>query len=143
MRVFIDTNVLVSVLLNLAESGSVRAIFQAFTAARFILLISGKLIDELTETVRAKPRLSKRITEERLNRFVSLLMQTAELIDEIEEPIPSVTRDPDDDYVLAYALVGAADYLITGDNDLLSLQGQIAGLEIVTPTQFVEILSSR
>ncbi len=143
MRVFIDTNVLVSVLLNPAEGGSVRALFQAFTAARFTLLISGKLIEELTDTVRAKPRLSKRITEEQLNQFVSLLMQTAELIDEIKEPIPGVIRDPDDDYVLAYALVGAADYLITGDNDLLSLQGQIAGLEIVTPTQFVEILSSR
>ena len=140
MRVLIDTNVLISMLLRPSEDGSVRAVFRAFTAGRFTLLISKKLIDELTETVRTKFRLSKRVTEEQLTNFTTLLNQTAELIDEIEDTIPTVTRDPDDDYVLAYALVGSADFLVAGDKDLLSLEGQIEGLQIVTPSQFLACL---
>lgn len=65
---------------------------------------------------------------------------STERIDPIKGPVPAVTHDPDDDYVLAYALIGAADYLVTGDKGLLALQGLIDGLEIVTPAQFVELL---
>lgn len=64
------------------------------------------------------------------------------MISPIEESIPAVTRDPKDDYLLAYALVGKADYLVTGDKDLLVLQAEIPDFEIVSPRQFSEILSS-
>ena len=140
MRVFIDTNVLISFLLSQRESGSIRTIFRAFLANRFTLLLPQWLIGGLMETVRTKPRLSKRISAEQLNQFGTLLTLLAEQIEEIEPPIPAVSRDPDDDYVLAYALIGAADYLVTGDKDLLVLSGQIPSLEILTPAQFANIL---
>ena len=140
MRVLVDTNVLISILLKPSEGGPVRALFHAFVAGRFTLLLPEWLIDELTNSVQTKPRLAKRISITQLNRFTALLRAAAEQIAEIETPIPVVSRDPDDDYVLAYALVGNADYLVTGDKDLLALEGLIAGLEIVTPAQFVEIL---
>lgn len=140
MRVLVDTNVLISILLKPSEGGPVRALFHAFVAGRFTLLLPEWLIDELTNSVQTKPRLAKRISITQLNRFTALLREAAEQIAEIETPIPVVSRDPDDDYVLAYALVGNADYLVTGDKDLLALEGLIAGLEIVTPAQFVEIL---
>lgn len=140
MRVLVDTNVLISFLLGRGEGGSIREIFRAFLAGRFTLLLPRWVLDELITTVKTKPRLSNRISVEQLDRFTDLLMLSAEQIDEIDSPVPAVTRDPDDDYVLAYALVGAANYLVTGDMDLLSLQGRIAGLEIVTPSQFAELL---
>ena len=140
MRVLVDTNVLISILLKPSEGGPVRALFHAFVAGRFTLLLPEWLIDELTNSVQTKPRLAKRISITQLNRFTALLRAAAEQIAEIETPIPVVSRDLDDDYVLAYALVGNADYLVTGDKDLLALEGLIAGLEIVTPAQFVEIL---
>ena len=140
MRVLVDTNVLTSILLKPSEGGPVRALFHAFVAGRFTLLLPEWLIDELTNSVQTKPRLAKRISITQLNRFTALLREAAEQIAEIETPIPVVSRDLDDDYVLAYALVGNADYLVTGDKDLLALEGLIAGLEIVTPAQFVEIL---
>ena len=140
MRVLVDTNVLISILLKPSEGGPVRALFHAFVAGRFTLLLPEWLIDELTNSVQTNPRLAKRISITQLNRFTALLRAAAEQIAEIETPIPVVSRDPDDDYVLAYALVGNADYLVTGDKDLLALEGLIAGLEIVTPAQFVEIL---
>ena len=140
MRVLVDTNVLISILLKPSEGGPVRALFHAFVAGRFTLLLPEWLIDELTNSVQTNPRLAKRISITQLNRFTALLRAAAEQIAEIETPIPVVSRDLDDDYVLAYALVGNADYLVTGDKDLLALEGLIAGLEIVTPAQFVEIL---
>ena len=140
MRVLVDTNVLISILLKPSEGGPVRAFFHAFVAGRFTLLLPEWLIDELTNSVLSKPRFAKRISTTQLNRFTTLLRASAEQIAEIETPIPALSRDPDDDYVLAYALVGNADYLVTGDKDLLALQGLIAGLEIVTPARFVEIL---
>ncbi len=68
-------------------------------------------------------------------------MSVSEIIPEINEPIPKVTRDWKDDYLLAYALVGQADYLVTGDNDLLVLQ-QVGNLSIVSPQEFLKTLQS-
>lgn len=140
MRVLADTNVLVSFLLGAGEGGAIRAIFRAFLDGRFTLLMPEQLLDELVNTVSGKPRLVKRISPSELAHFVALLQQVAEPVAVLHEPIPAVTRDPDDDYVLAYALVGSADYLVTGDKDLLALRGHVRGLEIVTPAQLVGLL---
>ena len=141
MRVLVDTNVLISFLLSPGEGGAIRAIFRAYLNDQFTLLMPEWLVDELLSSVRDKPRLAKRITAEQLNRFIALIAQLAEQVAKIETPIPAVTRDPDDDYVLAYALVGAADYLVTGDRDLLVLKDQIAGLTILTPAEFAALLT--
>jgi predicted nucleic acid-binding protein len=47
----------------------------------------------------------------------------------------------DANILLAYAVVGEADYLVTGDDDLLVL-GEVAGVKIVTPRQFLTVLDS-
>ena len=49
----------------------------------------------------------------------------------------SVCRDPDDDWVLATALAGQADVIVTGDDDLLSLR-LFQGIRILTPRQFLQ-----
>jgi putative PIN family toxin of toxin-antitoxin system len=50
-----------------------------------------------------------------------------------------VCRDEDDDVVLATALAGNADVIVTGDEDLLVLR-KFRGLEILSPRQFLELL---
>lgn len=141
MRVLVDTNVLISFLLSPGEGGAIRAIFRALLNNRFTLLLPEQLLNELIASIRDKPRLAKRISTEQLNRFTALLTESAEQVAEIETTIPAVTRDPDDDYVLAYALVGGADFLVTGDKDLLVLNGQISDLTILTPAQFAALLT--
>ncbi|HMT22141.1 MAG TPA: putative toxin-antitoxin system toxin component, PIN family [Promineifilum sp.] len=140
MRTLIDTNVLISYLLLPGEEGAIKAIIRAFRDGRFTLLLPEMLLQELTATVESKLRLSRRISPSELASFTKGLATYGEKVDRLEEPFPGVTRDPKDDYLLAYALIARADYLVTGDKDLLSLQGQIADLEIVTPAQFVDIL---
>ena len=139
-RVLIDTNVLISYLLQPDAPGAVQAILRAFLEGHFTLLVPGALLQELLVTVRGKRRLVKRIPPEELTTFIAVLEEFGEEVGEISDPIPMVTRDPKDDYLLAYALVGEADYLVTGDKDLLELQGQITGLEILTPAQFIDVL---
>lgn len=141
MRVLVDTNVLVSFLLSSGEGGAIRVVFRALLNNRFTLLLPEQLLNELITSVRDKPRLAKRISNEQLNRFTALLTESAEKVAKIETTIPAVTRDPDDDYVLAYALVGEADFLVTGDKDLLVLNDHISGLTILTPAQLAALLT--
>lgn len=136
-RVLLDTNVLISYLLSPDAPGAVRALFRAFLAGQFMLLVPEALLNELQKTVRGKRRLSERIPDADLAEFMAILEAFGEPVATIREPIPAVTRDPKDDYLLAYALVGQADYLVTGDRDLLALRGQIPGLEVLPPAEFV------
>ncbi len=141
MRVLVDTNVLISFLLNPGEGGAIRSIFYALVEGKFTLLLPERFLDEMANTAQTKPRLAARISAERLNHFTALLRETGESVVEIKSLIPAVVRDPDDDYILAYALVGRADYLVTGDKDLLALSRQVPGLQILTPAQFVNALT--
>ena len=53
--------------------------------------------------------------------------------------LPEATRDPKDDPLVACAVEGAADYLVSGDRDLLDL-GETENTRMVTPREFVETL---
>jgi putative PIN family toxin of toxin-antitoxin system len=53
--------------------------------------------------------------------------------------VSGVARDPDDDTILGAAIEGCAEYLVTGDQDLLAL-GEYEGIRIVTPRAFLERL---
>jgi len=141
MRVLLDTNVLISYLLRPDSTGTIQLILRAFLEERFTLLIPEALLEELVVTVRKKHRLAERIPPGELQSFMEILLQFGEGVAKIQEPIPKVTRDPKDDYLLAYALVGKADFLVTGDEDLLVLKDEIKEVHIVTPRQFVEKLS--
>ncbi len=141
MRVLIDTNVLVSYLIQPGSEGAVGTVIRAALKGRFTLLTPHALLNELRVTVRNKPHLAQRIPLDELNLFMALLTQVGERVPKIEEPFPAATRDRNDDYLLAYALVGRADYLVTGDKDLLALNGQVSGLQILTPAQFVYVLT--
>jgi len=52
---------------------------------------------------------------------------------------PGASRDPKDDKFLACAVEGAADYIVTGDADLLSLE-KFHAVRIVRPAEFVQLL---
>ena len=76
-----------------------------------------------------------------LERLISLLIYTGQALSPLPEKMPAISRDPKDDYLLAYAVSEKADYLVTGDDGLLTLEA-IAGLRIVTPATFLSILET-
>ncbi len=139
MRVLCDTNIFVSYLLTPKKAGPIHTIVEAAFLGEFTLLLPEDLLEELAHKVQGKKYLTGRITEADLEELVTLLREVAELIPKIRTPIPAVTRDPKDDYLLAYALVGQSDYLVTGDEDLLTLK-QVEQTKIVTARHFINLL---
>ena len=142
MRVLLDTNILISHLLAAGRNSAVAKIVRAGVLGEFVLLLPEELLDELASRARGKRYLAERITPEEVRELADILSEVSEIIPRIEEKIPAVTRDPKDDYLLAYALVGQADYLVTGDDDLLVL-GEVESVRIVTPRDFWEIVKGR
>lgn len=140
MRVLLDTNILISYLLT-PKNSVIAQIVEAGILGGFDLLLPEELSDELVEKARAKQYLAERITPEEVRELVDILSEVSETVPKITQSIPAVTRDPKDDYLLAYALVGQADYLVTGDRDLLVL-GQVEHTKIVTARDFVEVIKS-
>jgi putative PIN family toxin of toxin-antitoxin system len=69
--------------------------------------------------------------------FVRSVRAELELIAEVVRApeVSRVARDPDDDAVLAAAVVGGVAMIVTGDGDLLAL-GEHHGIRIVTPRDF-------
>lgn len=139
MRVLLDTNVLVSYLLTPAAGGSIETIIEALIQGAFTLIVPPDLLEELEQVATRKPRLAKRIRLDQLTRLRDLLLAIGESVPAIEEAIPAITRDRKDDYLLAYAFVSTADYLVTGDDDLLILD-KLGALVILSPPAFAELL---
>jgi hypothetical protein len=75
------------------------------------------------------------------DRDALLQLLRAEAILLPHEPAPGVCRDPDDDYLLGCAAAGGADYLVTGDDDLLAVR-QYRGVAIVDARTFLTVLSA-
>lgn len=139
VRAVLDTNTLVSGLVS--EHGPPRRILDAWLEGRYTLVTSLYLVGELTHVL-SYPRLADRLlmnNEEVEALLAALLSQTVVTPGQLR--LPGATRDPKDDAVVACAKEGEADYIVSGDQDLLVL-GEYEGIQIVTPRQFVEILAS-
>jgi putative PIN family toxin of toxin-antitoxin system len=140
MRVLLDANIFISYLLHPERDGPITQIIYGAIQKRFTLLLPDKLLTEFLAKIGSKAYLAARILPEEVGQLVTILESTSEVIPEITRPIPPVTRDPKDDYLLAYAIVGRADYLVTGDEDLLVLE-RVAGVTICQPGWFVKVLT--
>jgi uncharacterized protein len=109
-----------------------------------ILLISFPLLDELLNVL-TRGRVAGRYAAfpEVTTRLVSFLHRDAQWVSPLDEvKLPLHCRDAKDDKLLACAMGADADYIITGDQDLLVLNGNtlLGKLAIVTPRQFIEML---
>ena len=95
--------------------------------------MSVPLVREL-HAVMSRTKFDRYVTPSERERFLGLLLRSAHLV-EITESIRAC-RDPKDDQVLELAVSGRADWIITGDADLLALD-PFRGIRIVTPTDFI------
>ncbi len=134
----LDTNQLVSSLLS--TRGPQRSLIDAWRRREYLLLVAPGQIDEVGEVL-ARPKIKKKypIPPAEQDAFLHLLRQDALLLP--HAPGPGVCRDPDDDHLLACAEAGGADYLVTGDEDLLAI-GHYRNLTIISAREFLTLLSS-
>lgn len=128
LRVVLDTNVLVS---GLAYPGSVPGrIVAAWRQGGLEVALSRYILDEL---VRVLPRLPRiRMTSAEIRDLADSFMFLADIV-EPEGAHDVNLRDPADQPVLLTLLAAKADYLVTGDKDLLALAKQYP---ILSPSEF-------
>jgi putative PIN family toxin of toxin-antitoxin system len=140
-RVIYDANVFISFLLSPRKVDStVRQLMARMATGEVGLLAPDELLEELERSVKAKPYLQERILIEDLERFVVLVRSLSLPVSPLQHPVPSLVRDAKDDYLLAYAYAERVHFLVTGDNDLLSLNLPEGAPRIVSPQAFLEIL---
>lgn len=138
MRVVADANILVSAALGRsAQSPSVR-IIDAALDGRIELVMSPALLKEIADVL-SRPRIRKRLSAEDAQLFLAdVVAQVVMMADPVDPPM--VCRDPDDDYLVALAMLAGAEVLVSGDDDLLVVEPARAGVEVITPRQLVDRL---
>ena len=118
MRVVLDTNVLISALL--VETSLPATLVDAWRAGRFSLISSTTQLDEIARVTRY-PWLRERLPRALAGLLVNDIRDAALVLERL--PAVDVSPDPYDNYLLAMAAAGDADYLVTGDKrDLLALK---------------------
>lgn len=100
----------------------------------FVLLTAPVLLEGLDRVLRYR-RLQRYYTDEARTRLVALVAALSEVV-EMPEIVPRICRDPDDDLVIACAVTGGADVIVSGDQDLLVLE-RVGGISILS-AQFLE-----
>ena len=132
--VVLDTNLLVSYLLT--QDKTITRIIDYWENGDIIVVVSPAIVEELAEVVQ-RPRLRQHMTVDPqviINLLLSDAIQTRG-----DLAFPGASRDPKDDKFLACAVEGEAAYLVSGDEDLLSLK-QFRDVLIMSPANFVRLI---
>ena len=132
LRLIIDTNLWISFII----SKSLYKIDFLILSGNATLLFSDDLVVEIEEVI-AKPKLRKYFPVDALSEMLMAFESYIELV--TVTSTVDVCRDPKDNFLLALAKDGSADYLLTGDLDLLVVQ-QYEKTEITTITKFLNKL---
>jgi len=138
MRVVLDTNVLISALL--LENSPPARLITAWRRGAFTLLSAELQFEELRRATRY-PRIRERLRPALAGSLVNELKGVAEIV----ETLPSIELSPDpyDNFLLAIAVAGQADYLVSGDRrGLLDLELH-GGCRIVTARVLLEALDKK
>ena len=129
-RVILDTNLWISFLIskkyntidNLLDNGDIIFIFSEESLEEFV-------------TVARRPKISSYIPESALEEILSLFNKYGKLIQVVSNV--DECRDPKDNFLLSLAIDSNADYLVTGDSDLLILK-QIKNTRIIKWNEFLK-----
>jgi putative PIN family toxin of toxin-antitoxin system len=100
------------------------------------LVVSSEILAELSDVPR-RPKILKRytVTDEDIERFLSLLSRRATTV-HIDDQPAIVPGDPNDDHIVACAVAGSADVIVSGDNHLISV-GEFQGVRVMKPAEFL------
>jgi putative PIN family toxin of toxin-antitoxin system len=130
MRILYDTNVLVAVL---SRRGSILDFKKLMEQDQTVHISSAHILSEVEAVLVEKMKL----TRQKAKAAARLLERQSVIVK--PKKVEKICRDPFDDYVLAAAVSGRADYLVTADKDLLVLEKR-RGVSIITPEDFKTVL---
>lgn len=131
-RVIVDTNCWISFLIG----HRLHRLVDLLSNERIELIVCNELLDEIRD-VTSRPKFSKYFPPQEVDSLLEFLL----LIGECVTPKQAVKlcRDEADDYLLALAIEANADYLVTGDQDLLILK-EIKSCRIIDVAAFEQVI---
>jgi putative PIN family toxin of toxin-antitoxin system len=130
VKIVLDANVVIAAF---ASRGLCESVVELCLHSHEIVL-SEELLEEIVRNLRQKIKLPGNIVED----ISELLREQASMVSSV--PLAAeVCRDPDDVKILGLAVAANADYIVTGDKDLLVLK-KFQGVPIMTPRLFSDII---
>ena len=132
--VVFDINILVSALI---ADGKPRHLWLKVAGNELNLVLSGKIRSEFLRVISRK-KFQPYLTDRDIVDFVKILDNTAKYVRPVRG-INAIEEDPDDNLILATAIGGKADFIVSGDRHILDL-GEFDSIKIVTVERMLEIV---
>lgn len=132
LKIVLDTNILISFLITRQFD----KLDDKILSGKFKLLFSNELFEEFI-AVSQRPKFRRFFSKSDVESLLSLLLDYGILIKTFSEL--KLCRDSEDNFLLNLSLDGEANYLITGDKDLLDLK-MIGNAKIITMPDFLSII---
>jgi uncharacterized protein len=136
IRVVLDTNWYISATIN---KTSRRILYELLKNRNVAIVFSDEILKEYRKVI-LRDKFKKIITTSQVNRFMSLVIARLENVELKTELTGS--RDQNDNFLLSLSYDGNADYLVTGDLDLLDLQ-QTGSTKILRLPEFLVLISHK
>ena len=131
-RVVVDPGVLIAGFIS--SGGTTLRLLDAVLERRAVAIVSPRLVREL-HTALLRDEFSRYASSEEVDAFV---VRHSDLVDD-QQQIPPVSRDLDDDYLVALARTEPNGVVVSGDDDLLTLD--LPDMDVLTPRAFLDTLA--
>lgn len=138
MQVVFDTDVLIPMIIEASRSAR---LFSRLQAAGHEVVVSPQILDEVGEKLRTKQSLRKwlKLTDDEIETFLSDLPSLCHLVPGLVNAHGAVPADPKDDKIIAAAIEGKADYIISEDKHLRDLK-EHQGIKIMSRDELAAAL---
>jgi putative PIN family toxin of toxin-antitoxin system len=136
VKLVLDTNILISALIN--KKGPPGSLYEQW-GQKYQLITSEFQIEELTRII-SYPKLTKLIQPNDSDTLLIRLYSKAIIVSQLQDINDS--PDPDDNKIIATAIAGEANYLVSGDKAHLLLLQQVQNIQIVSASHMLSILTA-
>lgn len=136
VRVVLDTNILISALIT--RNTPPDKLYQAWLRGEIELVISDAQVAEIYDVL-SRPRLRRFLDADEADAIAENIAARALVITEL--PVVNVSPDPKDNPVLASAIAGKAELIVSGDKKHMLDLGEVEGIPIVTARKALELMS--
>ena len=142
IRAVLDTNILVSALITKKDSVPLK-LYKAFITQKFLLITSPSILAEVEDVINRDKivKYHKLNLKQRKIIIEQLLTLCYVTLESVKPDKVIVERDPKDDKFLHAAKEAHADYIVSGDKDLLDLK-EHEGIKILSPNEFLTIINN-
>ena len=129
MRIVLDTNILIS---GVFFRGKERNLLEIWFSGKFDVICTEEIFEEYSEVL---TRFTEKSGASKRQKITDIIAKNCLFIKNVYNG--KYSRDPDDNIFINCAISGAAEYIVSGDKDLLVLK-KIGGLEIITAANFLK-----